>query len=378
MSREKIVEKLLIFTLGLILLFNLTINAVYATDIDQTQTGSVTLDFKISNEEISGATFYIYKVADVSESGQPSLISPYRTYPIDIDMSSPEAISKTATTLEAYATYTSTPYITSGITDNNGSVTFDNLSTGVYLVSGEPVLYNDSYFKAVSTLATISQSDGDTSGNNVTVTCNSENVGDYYSPDSDDKTSISVYVVWNDAGYEDSRANSATIQLLQNNSVYDSVVLDETNDWSHEWSDLDKSTTWRVVETSNPGGYNLSIEQEGTSFTVTNTHTGTTSTASDEDSDRQPVINPPLATTEVNNSEPTTTTEATTNIFTETNVPADAQNGAAVGDESVPENIPQTGALQVSGIPFIAVGILGSITILALFALAALYIWHVS
>lgn len=318
---------------------NIAITSVYASDAEPAQGGTATVSFRIGDESIGGATFYIYRVASVSSSGDPELIPPYNTYPIDFDTTTSEANRRTAATLEAYAIYSSTPYIASNVTNNSGSITFENLNSGVYLVTGEPVNYNGSYFKAVPELITIS--DDSENSSPVNLTCSSENIDSYYSPNTGDTIDLTVYAVWNDTGYESNRTNSVTIQLLQNSSVYETVTLDESNDWMHEWTDMDKSATWYVVESSNPSGYNVSVEQEGTSFTVRNTYaTGNPGVAdqSSEAATSEAVIAPPntLADTAVDTGTTITQNDSDNNGISE----ADEN----IEDESnIPESIPQTG-----------------------------------
>ena len=59
--------------------------------------------------------------------------------------------------------------------------------------------------------------------------------------------------------------------LYRDGEVYDTVVLNKSNDWSHVWKDLTDEYTWRVDEKSVPAGYTKNVTSDGYDFTITNT-----------------------------------------------------------------------------------------------------------
>ena len=90
---------------------------------------------------------------------------------------------------------------------------------------------------------------------------------------SDDKTYLEVDKVW--SGTSKTRPNSVTIQLLDVNTVIDTVTLGDWNNWHYSWHDLDGKGThdWNVKEIEIPEGYTVSYSFDGTTFTVHNTET---------------------------------------------------------------------------------------------------------
>ena len=62
------------------------------------------------------------------------------------------------------------------------------------------------------------------------------------------------------------------MQLLRDGRVYDTVTLSEENNWRYTWTGLDEDFTWRVVEAEVPEGYTVSVQREGITFVLTNTH----------------------------------------------------------------------------------------------------------
>ena len=96
-----------------------------------------------------------------------------------------------------------------------------------------------------------------------------------------EKTSVSVVKVWDDANNQDGlRAEAIQVQLKAgDNSISDEVTLNEANNWSYTWKDLDKKEAgvdidYRVVEVSVPAGYQVSTSVDAAkNFTITNIHT---------------------------------------------------------------------------------------------------------
>ncbi len=84
---------------------------------------------------------------------------------------------------------------------------------------------------------------------------------------------VSVEKVWNDAGNEEARPASVTVQLSQDGAAYgDAVTLSADNSWSHTWTDLPDGHEYTVSETNVPAGYTSSATSVGNIWTITNTY----------------------------------------------------------------------------------------------------------
>ena len=90
-------------------------------------------------------------------------------------------------------------------------------------------------------------------------------------PEEPEKKYLEVDKVW--AGSGKNRPDSVTIQLLDGNTVIDTVTLGDWNNWHYSWNDLDGegSHDWNVKELEVPAGYSVSYSFDGTTFTVRNT-----------------------------------------------------------------------------------------------------------
>lgn len=84
-----------------------------------------------------------------------------------------------------------------------------------------------------------------------------------------DNTGITVKKVWklDDGG---TAADSVTAALLRDGVVYDTVVLNEENHWTHTWKNLSDRYDWKVTEMNVPDGFTVSVDQLGDLFIITN------------------------------------------------------------------------------------------------------------
>ncbi|MBQ9717687.1 MAG: Cna B-type domain-containing protein, partial [Clostridia bacterium] len=100
-----------------------------------------------------------------------------------------------------------------------------------------------------------------------------------YHPDVE-TDEIKVIKVWDDNGNTDMRPSSVVVELLAGNKVFDTVTLNELNNWQHRWTGLDVSTRWSVREKYIPDGYTDFVTRSGNTFIITNTLNATEETVS--------------------------------------------------------------------------------------------------
>lgn len=81
---------------------------------------------------------------------------------------------------------------------------------------------------------------------------------------------IAVIKKWVDSGTQH-RPSNITVQLLQDNVIYDSVVLSSNNHWRYTWTGLPGNHQWNVVESNVPKGYTAAYQLENGVYTITNT-----------------------------------------------------------------------------------------------------------
>lgn len=84
---------------------------------------------------------------------------------------------------------------------------------------------------------------------------------------------VNVRKVWviDDGGQ---RPDSVSVQLMRDGEPFgDPVTLNDANDWSHAWNDLESGHNWTVVELNVPDGFKATVSQSGDTFTIINDDT---------------------------------------------------------------------------------------------------------
>ena len=202
---------------------------------------TLTIDFHDGDTPIKGGEFSLYKVAEVAETGELTVVDAFSAYAYLTEIrgktdETDQQWRELAATLEGVvrdktsgiaADYT-------GKTDETGRLTFASgeIAQGLYLVVGSRV----------------SQS------------------GYYYDP-----MAFWVQLPARDAeGHETERPATITVRLIRDDGmVYSTVTLTAENNWRHTWNGLDAARQWYVVEDP-VEGYDATVTREGITFVVTN------------------------------------------------------------------------------------------------------------
>ena len=83
---------------------------------------------------------------------------------------------------------------------------------------------------------------------------------------------ITVEKKW-DIADSSTQPKEVTIELLKDGEVIDTVVLNDENNWTYTWYQIEESDTYSVKEKDVPSGYTDTYRQEDNKFIVTNTKT---------------------------------------------------------------------------------------------------------
>lgn len=235
---------------------------------------TLTIRFLCDKKAARDVEFKLYRVSDVSPTGEFTMTEDFAGYPVSMEDRSADGWRKLASTLAGYVQRDKLRPLDLGETDREGMLTFptgrEELKPGLYLVLGGSYVSGQYTYTAEPFLVSLPD-DNDTGTQWLyDVTVEPKNTI-YYDGDSPGSTiRRSVLKVWEDDGNEGSRPWSVTVQLLRDGDVYDTVKLNENNGWSHTWKDLDAGPRWTVVEREIPG-YTVSVSREGITFVVTNT-----------------------------------------------------------------------------------------------------------
>lgn len=244
---------------ALICLFCLSLNVSAKTLVDTDEECSITISYQHADTEFS-----LYKVADVTVTYRFPVTEQFEGYKVDFDALDSDEWKDMAETLAGYVKRDEVEPLATGLTDQNGTFTFENLSVGVYLVIGEQVQDGDYIYRCKSFLAFVPLE---------TETGEWDYEPEFLPKPSGDPIELldrTVMKIWKDDGLKENRPAEIQIQLLKDGEVFDEVSLNADNNWMHTWEDLSSEFTWQVVEKEVPGDYTVSISEEGTVFEVVN------------------------------------------------------------------------------------------------------------
>jgi len=120
---------------------------------------SLKINYKYNKTKIPGAEFSVYRVADVSESGQFTYTPAYEGSGVELIMDTSEATANTATKLVRYINKNNIVADMCDVTDENGFVMFPSdgseMTTGLYLVTGTETIYKDKVYNVNPTLVAL-------------------------------------------------------------------------------------------------------------------------------------------------------------------------------------------------------------------------------
>lgn len=264
-----------------------SVQAVAAGVIDTDKDVTLNMHYVHNEKALTGAQFDIYYVASVSPYAEFTLTDDFADYPIRVDGLEKEGWNDLALTLKGYIQRDGITPVDSGKTDGDGAVSFPTNNTvdmkaGLYLVVGK-VLYKDGYsYTCAPFMVCLPNMDLEANDWKYNVTVFPKTVRDmaFDSPDSPTVTR-KVLKVWDDNGNSDSRPPEITVQLFCDGVLFDTVILSRENNWRYTWSGLERGHDWSVTEEETEG-YTVNVTQQGATFVVTNSKSGSGSGNSDD------------------------------------------------------------------------------------------------
>lgn len=259
-------KRIKIILLSILMLYSTNIYALEGNTIDFNSKGSIeiTLNEKTDNEKIKGAEILLYKVAD-AKSENHNLVFEYidELKSCDASLNDLETKSKSE---DIEKCINENIKSLKQITDINGTVKYNDLDLGLYLVKQNNIV--EGFSKIDSFLVMIPQ------------IVNNKWIYDIKSTPKTDiirVIDINVKKVWNTSTSNTNDSiklpRSIEVELLLNDKVIDTVKLSKDNNWSYTWENLAKSEEYTIKEINVPKGYTPSYQKDNNTFIVTNTST---------------------------------------------------------------------------------------------------------
>jgi len=237
------------------------------TPLDPDAEASLTLCYQKDGQAFPGLSVSIYRVAEAFPDGTFALIAPFDSYPVNIHGITQQAQwQNTAATLNSYIIANQLAPTRTGVTNDAGIAAFPQLETGLYLVCqvmGENNTGTYVFNQFMVYLPTL-QSDGTY---DYTVEANPKCLS--FVP----KTEYRVTKLWQDEGHQTERPEQVAIDIYKDGILQETQILNPDNNWSYTWYvSADDQSTWTVTEPSVPEGYTVTVRENGSCFSVINTH----------------------------------------------------------------------------------------------------------
>lgn len=247
---------------------------VSAATIDPEKKVSVSISCVSGKETLVGLSLRMYLVATVDQDGTLTETEEFKDFDVNIQGKKDEAWRTLASTLEGYVLRDKMTAADEGTTDINGVVSFPSkgkeLTQGLYLVVGDRHTQDGYYYDATPFMVLLPAVNGEENLWEYDVKVNGKFQSEKI-PEDKETTTIKVLKVWDDKGYEKYRPDEVKVQLLKDGEIYDTVILNEKNNWRHTWTDLDANAKWNMTEVK-IRRYHVEIEKEGKTFVIENTY----------------------------------------------------------------------------------------------------------
>lgn len=231
--------------------------------------GSITVTYQYQEAALNNADINLYRLADWSAKGgytPTGDFANHTAYPVDWDIlnADQQTLRDFANTMAGYIAVNKPAAENTLKTDSAGVATFNQLKDGLYLAVVAPYQGNVLTCQTAAMLVALPNVHKPAADQR---TLSIEPKADCAVPPT---TTISVTKVWKDKD-QSKRPESVTMNLLQDGKIYDSIMLNNANDWKYTWKGLQTKHEYTVVEANVPGNYTALIDRENNDYTVTNT-----------------------------------------------------------------------------------------------------------
>ena len=260
-----------LFALFVFILFT-PLNTFAAAEIDLNRSSAITISYKSEGKPLSGASFHIYRVASVDEKGVFYAEPEFKD--ININFNGGENSWHTAAlALEGYIAKNKITPLESAIVDSTGYAYFMdediNIPKGLYIILGDQHTIDDVYYEAAPVLVSLPTKNAVSNTWMYDLIVNLK--FDFFSVDGDGYLTRKVLKVWDNQGKSVKQPEYVTVHLLKNGDVYDTVTLNQENDWRHTWSKLDAGNKWTIYEEP-VKNYTVEITRDGSTYVIRNTY----------------------------------------------------------------------------------------------------------
>lgn len=230
---------------------------------------SLTIAYRYDGKNFSDLSIQLYKIANVSEDFQYSLITPFAHTGLILNgVQSVGEWNVIRGTLETHILADGVDADRTAVTDGDGQVCFQGLEAGLYLAITEQVVQEGWIYAFDSALVALPGLDADGRWQyEIAMAAKAEAIPPM---EKDEEIEYSVLKLWKGDHGRSDRPESIEVEIFRNGVSDQTVILSEENHWAYRWKAKDDGAVWKVVERNIPSDYTMTIEERETSFVLTN------------------------------------------------------------------------------------------------------------
>ena len=235
---------------------------------------TITLIYAHDGTAVSGVPVKLYRIADMTAGYRYALTSVFSASGLQLNgITSAGEWDVICSTLESYILSKGIAADYAAFSDQNGVVSFQNLTQGLYLAQGGRTAQGGLIYTFESALISV-PGRGDDGGLQYQVTAVPKSQA-AIPPGPDDPPPVKeeeykILKLWKGDAEKDGRPANIEVELFCDGELYETVVLSEDNQWSYNWKTKEGSS-WTAAERNIPEGYIVTVGTRENTIILTNT-----------------------------------------------------------------------------------------------------------
>ena len=248
--------------------------SVSAASIEDNPETSITLRYPLDNVPVS-----FYKVADFSEIGKFQLDESFVPYVEKIEYLDLVEIGTEEMTAEKWRilAFSLESVIRSEqieadfteVTNREGIIICNGIEKGLYLLLSETVERENHIYTPSPVLVTVPNRDLEGNWN---YQVEIDYTGKVSTDEKYDEYMVKKVWIDKDGTFEDKYHEEIRVDVFVKGELYETVYLNEDNNWQYVWENLPEETEWTVSEEGVPENYKVYYLTEGCVFYIANVY----------------------------------------------------------------------------------------------------------
>lgn len=217
---------------------------------------------------LSGMKWKLYKVGErTSDGGNFRQTGDFAAFQVNLRRLTEERVNEAAQTLQSYAVANKLSPLREGQTNENGEIEFSGLDAGLYLVSGTLLKIDSHYYVPTTALVEIRAEDEN-------LRYDAYPKFQYQVMNGQPRRYV-AYKKWvGDEENIENRPKQIVVDIYKDEEYYDSVILNDENNWQYTWIDNEGVSAWIVMEKDIPERYELNVMYDESRYILENSYIG--------------------------------------------------------------------------------------------------------